>query len=63
MSDAGCEVYELYPEPNGDFPNHHPDPSVEENLKDLVSLVKREELDFGISFDGDARPVFTRNVI
>lgn len=54
MSDAGCEVYELYPEPNGDFPNHHPDPSVEENLKDLVSLVKREELDFGISFDGDA---------
>ena len=54
MSDAGCEVYELYPEPNGDFPNHHPDPSVEENLKDLASLVKREELDFGISFDGDA---------
>ena len=43
MSDAGCEVYELYPEPNGDFPNHHPDPSVEENLKDLVSLVKREK--------------------
>lgn len=54
MSDAGCEVYELYPEPNGDFPNHHPDPSVEENLKDLASLVKTEELDFGISFDGDA---------
>ena len=54
MSDAGCEVYDLYPEPNGDFPNHHPDPSVEENLKDLASLVKTEELDFGISFDGDA---------
>ena len=54
MSSAGCEVYELFPEPDGTFPNHHPDPSVEENLKDLSSLVKEKNLDFGVSFDGDA---------
>ena len=54
MTSAGCEIFELYPEPDGTFPNHHPDPSVEENLKDLVSLVKMNKLDFGVSFDGDA---------
>ena len=54
MTSAGCEVYDLFTEPDGDFPNHHPDPSVEENLKDLVDLVRKKELDFGISFDGDA---------
>ena len=46
MSSAGCEVYELFPEPDGTFPNHHPDPSLEENLKDLSSLVKEKNLDF-----------------
>lgn len=51
---AGCEVYELFPEPDGDFPNHHPDPSVKENLVDLINLVRKESLDLGISFDGDA---------
>jgi phosphomannomutase/phosphoglucomutase len=54
MSAAGCDVHELFPEPDGSFPNHHPDPSVEENLKDLVALVKEKNLDFGVSFDGDA---------
>ena len=49
-----CEVYELFPEPDGDFPNHHPDPSVKENLVDLINLVRKESLDLGISFDGDA---------
>ena len=51
---AGCEVYELFPQPDGDFPNHHPDPSVKENLVDLINLVRKESLDLGISFDGDA---------
>ena len=54
MTSAGCDIFELYPEPDGNFPNHHPDPSVEENLKDLISLVKKNKLDFGVSFDGDA---------
>src|SRR3954447_9377196 len=38
---------------DGRFPNHHPDPTVEANLKDLKALVEREQLDFGIAFDGD----------
>jgi len=54
LTSVGCEVFELFPEPDGNFPNHHPDPSVEENLRDLVSLVKSKKLDLGIAFDGDA---------
>jgi phosphomannomutase len=38
---------------DGNFPNHHPDPTVEKNLADLKALVAREQLDFGIAFDGD----------
>jgi phosphomannomutase len=38
---------------DGTFPNHHPDPTVEKNLADLKELVAREQLDFGIAFDGD----------
>jgi phosphomannomutase len=38
---------------DGRFPNHHPDPTVEKNLADLKALVEREQLDFGIAFDGD----------
>ncbi len=38
---------------DGTFPNHHPDPTVEANLADLKNLVEREQLDFGIAFDGD----------
>ena len=38
---------------DGTFPNHHPDPTVEKNLADLKALVEREQLDFGIAFDGD----------
>jgi len=54
LTSAGCEVFELFPEPDGNFPNHHPDPSVEDNLRDLINLVKEEKLDIGIAFDGDA---------
>jgi phosphomannomutase/phosphoglucomutase len=50
----GCEVVELYSEPDGNFPNHHPDPTLEKNLKDLISTVKAEGADFGIAYDGDA---------
>jgi phosphomannomutase len=43
----------LFSEVDGRFPNHHPDPTVEANLADLRQLVAREQLDFGIAFDGD----------
>ncbi|HEY8433374.1 MAG TPA: phosphomannomutase/phosphoglucomutase [Sphingomicrobium sp.] len=43
----------MFSEVDGRFPNHHPDPTVEENLEDLKRLVAREQLDFGIAFDGD----------
>src|SRR4051795_13644246 len=43
----------LFSQVDGTFPNHHPDPTVEKNLADLKALVAREQLDFGIAFDGD----------
>jgi phosphomannomutase len=43
----------IFSEVDGSFPNHHPDPTVEKNLADLKALVEREQLDFGIAFDGD----------
>jgi phosphomannomutase len=43
----------IYTQVDGTFPNHHPDPTVEANLADLKELVAREQLDFGIAFDGD----------
>ncbi|MBE0448488.1 MAG: phosphomannomutase/phosphoglucomutase [Actinobacteria bacterium] len=50
----GCDVVELYCEADGRFPNHHPDPTVEENLQDLIRVVAEEGCDFGVAFDGDA---------
>lgn len=50
----GCEVFDLYSELDGRFPNHHPDPTEPENLDDLVREVKRRECPVGIAFDGDA---------
>lgn len=50
----GCEVYPLYCDMDGTFPNHEPDPTVLENLKDLCALVRREELDIGVAYDGDS---------
>lgn len=44
---------ELFYTPDGNFPNHHPDPSQKENLQDLVATVKKEKCDFGVAFDGD----------
>jgi phosphomannomutase len=47
------EHHAIYTEIDGTFPNHHPDPTVEANLADLKALVAKENLDFGIAFDGD----------
>ena len=50
----GVELTELYCEPDGTFPNHHPDPTVESNLIDLINLMKTGDYDVGLAFDGDA---------
>ena len=47
------EHHLLFTEVDGNFPNHHPDPTVEANLEDLRSLVEAKKLDFGVAFDGD----------
>jgi phosphomannomutase/phosphoglucomutase len=49
----GHDVIELYCEIDGDFPNHHPDPSDEKNLVDLIEAVQDEDADLGLAFDGD----------
>lgn len=50
----GCEIVPLYCEVDGSFPNHHPDPSVPENIAELIDVVKAEKADAGLAFDGDA---------
>ena len=50
----GCEVIPLFCEVDGRFPNHHPDPTVEENLIDLKKAVALHKADLGLAFDGDA---------
>jgi phosphomannomutase / phosphoglucomutase len=50
----GAQVIPLYCKLDGRFPNHHPDPTVVENLKDLIATVRREKADMGIAFDGDS---------
>ncbi|HVB47236.1 MAG TPA: phosphomannomutase/phosphoglucomutase [Burkholderiales bacterium] len=49
----GCEVEELYCEVDGDFPNHHPDPSQIDNLSDLVAHLKSGASELGLAYDGD----------
>jgi phosphomannomutase len=49
----GCEVAELFSEVDGNFPNHHPDPSKPENLRDLIAAVQVGDADLGLAFDGD----------
>jgi phosphomannomutase len=49
----GCDVTELYSEVDGNFPNHHPDPSRPENLADLIATVQRTGAELGLAFDGD----------
>ncbi len=50
----GCKVEELFCEIDGNFPNHHPDPTIPENLSTLIQVVKKTKADIGIAFDGDA---------
>ena len=49
----GCEVVELFSEVDGNFPNHHPDPSKPENLRDLINALKTTGAELGLAFDGD----------
>lgn len=54
MKNLKCEVHALYCDMDGSFPNHEADPTVAENLKDLIALVKEKKLDLGIAYDGDS---------
>jgi phosphomannomutase/phosphoglucomutase len=54
MKRLGLETIELYIEMDGRFPNHHPDPTVEENMRDLIAAVKKHKAAIGIAYDGDA---------
>ena len=49
----GCEVIELFCKVDGNFPNHHPDPSKPENLKDIIRVLKETDVELGLAFDGD----------
>jgi phosphomannomutase/phosphoglucomutase len=49
----GCDVTDLYCDVDGSFPNHHPDPSQEDNLLDLIMAVAKHDADVGLAFDGD----------
>jgi phosphomannomutase/phosphoglucomutase len=50
----GCDVVELFSEPDGTFPNHHPDPTIPKNLSALIDAVRTQKADIGIAFDGDS---------
>lgn len=50
----GCNIVELYCWSDGTYPNHHPDPTVAENLEDLIAKVREVQAEVGIAFDGDA---------
>ena len=54
LEQLGCIVTGLYCELDGKFPNHHPDPTVVDNLQDLIKAVKEQGADVGIGYDGDA---------
>lgn len=49
----GVEMIQLHIEPDSNFPNHHPDPTVTENLQDVIKAVRENKADIGIAFDGD----------
>jgi phosphomannomutase / phosphoglucomutase len=49
----GCELTELFCEVDGNFPNHHPDPSKPENLQDVIAALKNTDAELGLAFDGD----------
>ncbi|HNQ57742.1 MAG: phosphomannomutase/phosphoglucomutase [Rhodocyclaceae bacterium] len=49
----GCELVELYCDVDGNFPNHHPDPSKPDNLKDVIRALRETDAELGLAFDGD----------
>ena len=49
----GCKVIELFCDVDGNFPNHHPDPSKPENLEDLIAKLGASDAELGLAFDGD----------
>src|SRR3546814_7615237 len=55
------EHHLLFTEVDGNFPNHHPDPTEEKNLTDLKALVAEKKLDFGVAFDGDGDRIGARS--
>ncbi|MEN8210551.1 MAG: phosphomannomutase/phosphoglucomutase [Thermodesulfobacteriota bacterium] len=54
LKDLGCEVYDIYCDMDGNFPNHEADPTQKKNMLDLIKLVKEKNLDLGVGYDGDA---------
>ncbi len=54
LRELGCEVIELFTEPDGRFPNHHPDPTVLDNIVEMRRVVVEQKADLGIAWDGDA---------
>ncbi|MCL5020022.1 MAG: phosphomannomutase/phosphoglucomutase [Patescibacteria group bacterium] len=54
LADLGCKFVELFCEPDGRFPNHHPDPTVDKYITTLIQTVKDQKLDIGIGYDGDS---------
>ena len=54
LKNLGCEAIPLFCEPDGNFPNHHPDPVKRNNLNYLIEVVKKQKADVGIAYDGDA---------
>jgi phosphomannomutase/phosphoglucomutase len=52
--ELGAETINLFDEPDGNFPNHHPDPTVVKNIQQLIETVRSEHADLGIGYDGDA---------
>ncbi|WP_319576047.1 phosphomannomutase/phosphoglucomutase [uncultured Desulfobacter sp.] len=54
LQGLGCEVHDIYCDPDGTFPNHEADPTQKKNMTDLIALVKKNNLDLGIGYDGDA---------
>jgi phosphomannomutase/phosphoglucomutase len=54
LEGIGAEVVPLYCESDGTFPNHHPDPTVDEYIQEMIARVREEKADLGVAFDGDA---------
>jgi len=63
LRELGCDVIELFSEVDGTFPNHHPDPSKPENLRDLIETLQRTDAEIGLAFygDGDRLGIVTKD--